>query len=100
MRGHHRIILEKTPRDIRLWTAAEREKVKDMFLEGYSDAEIAIKLGRTALAVGLQRHYMKLHKAQQPHKEFVIHDAMAEYYPRWYKRYLREQWAEQQTSAR
>lgn len=96
MRGHHRIKLDKTPR-VREWSAAEKEKVKDMFLEGYSDAEIAVKLGRTALAVGIQRHYMKLHKAHQPSKEFVIHDAMAEYYPTWYKRYLREQWKEQQS---
>ena len=99
MRGHHKLRLEKTPH-VRLWSATEKEKVKDMFYEGYSDAEIAIKLGRTALAVGSQRHYMKLHKAQQPHKEFVIHDAMAEYYPRWYKKFLREQWQEQQTSTR
>ena len=100
MRGHHRITLEKTPR-VRVWSAAEKEKVKDMFLEGYSDAEIAHKLGRTPLAVGLQRHYMKLHKAQQPHKEFVIHDAMADYYPTWYKKQLLQQWKEQQlTSSR
>lgn len=84
---------------MRVWSAAEKEKVKDMFLEGYSDAEIAHILGRTALAVGLQRHYMKLHKAHQPHKEFVIHDAMADDYPTWYKRYLREQWKEQQLTS-
>ena len=77
---------------MRVWSAAEKEKVKDMFLEGYSDAEIADKLGRTVIAVGLQRHYMKLRKAQQPHKEFVIHDAMAEHYPTWYKKYLLQQW--------
>lgn len=100
MRGHHRIKLEKTPR-VRVWSAAEKEKVKDMFLEGYSDAEIAVKLGRTALAVGIQRHYMKLHKAHQPSREFVIHDAMAEYYPTWYKKHLLQQWKEQQlTSSR
>lgn len=39
MRGHHRITLEKTPR-VRVWSAAEKEKVKDLFLEGYSDAEV------------------------------------------------------------
>ena len=65
-----------------------------MFNEGYSDKEIGEKLGRTAMAVTLQRHYMKLHKAKQPSREFVIHDAMAEYYPSWYKKQLREQWKE------
>lgn len=100
MRGHHRIKLDNTPR-VRVWSAAEKEKVKDMFHEGYSDAEIAVKLGRTALAVGIQRHYMNLHKAHQPSREFVIHDAMAEYYPTWYKKFLREQWKKQQlTSSR
>lgn len=84
---------------MRVWSAAEKEKVKDMFLEGYSDAEIAQILGRTPLAVGLQRHYMKLRKAQQPHKEFVIHDAMAEYYPTWYKKHLLQQWIEQQLTS-
>ena len=98
MRGHHRITLDNTPR-VRVWSAAEKEKVKDMFHEGYSDAEIAVKLGRTPLAVGLQRHYMKLHKAHQPSREFVIHDAMTEYYPTWYKKHLRQQWKEQQQTS-
>jgi hypothetical protein len=98
MRGHHQIKLEKTPR-VRVWSAAEKEKVKDMFFEGYSDAEIAHRLGRTTLAVGLQRHDMKLHKARQPHKEFRIHDAMAEFYPAWYKKHLLQQWKEQQQTS-
>lgn len=99
MRGHHRITHAKTPHNIRVWSATEKEKVKDLFHEGYSDAEIAVKLGRTPLAVGLQRHNMKLRKAQQPHKEFVIHDAMAEYYPTWYKKLLKQQWQEQQLTS-
>lgn len=40
MRGHHRLLIEKTPHNIRLWTAAEVEKLKVLFNEGYSDAEI------------------------------------------------------------
>lgn len=83
-----------------MWSLAEKEKVKDLFYEGYSDDEIAKKLGRTPLAVGLQRHYMKLRKAQQPHKEFRIHDAMAEYYPTWYNEKLKREWIEHQTSTR
>jgi hypothetical protein len=79
-----------------VWTDAEKEKVKDLFYEGYSDAEIAVKLGRTALAVGIQRHHLRLHKAYQPAKEFRIHDAMADFYPSWYKKQLREEWLQQQ----
>lgn len=100
MRGHHRIRLEKTPH-VRLWTPAEKETVKDLFYEGYDDAEIGAKLGRSAKAVGLQRYYMRLHKAKQPCKEFHIHSAIADYYPRWYRILLREKWEEeQQTSTR
>lgn len=100
MRGHHRLILEKGNR-VRVWTDAEKEKDKDLFYEGYSDAEIAVKLGRTALAVGIQRHHLKLRKAYQPTKEFRIHDPIADFYPTWYKNYLKEQWLKEQlTSSR
>lgn len=98
MRGHHRITLEKTPR-VRVWSAAEKEKVKDLFHEGYSDAEIAHILGRTAKAVSVERHYLGLHKKKQPQREFRIHDAMADYYPTWYKKHLLQQWKEQQQTS-
>jgi hypothetical protein len=94
----NKITLPSLPsHNIKVWSLAEKAKVKDLFFEGYSDDEIAAELGRTAKAVGIQRHYMQLHKAQQPHKEFRIHDAMADYYPRWYKLYLREQWEKKQS---
>lgn len=99
MRGHHRIIIEKTPHNIRLWTAAEVEKLKDLFNEGYSDAEIGEQLGRTGNSVAVKRYYLKLHKAYQPRKEFRIHDAMADYYPTWYKNLLKQQWQEQQLTS-
>lgn len=100
MRGHHRLIIEKTPHNIRLWTAAEVEKLKDLFHEGYSDAEIGKRLGRSDNSVAVKRHFLRLHKAHQPRKEFRIHDAMAEYYPTWYKEKLKREWIEQQTSTR
>lgn len=99
MRGHHRIIIEKTPHNIRLWTAAEVEKLKDLFNEGYSDAEIGKRLGRSDNSVAVKRHYLKLHKAYQPRKEFRIHDAMADYYPTWYKKLLKQQWQEEQLTS-
>lgn len=99
MRGHHRIIIEKTSRNIRLWTAAEVEKLKDLFHEGYSDAEIGERLGRSGNSVAVKRHYLRLHKAYQPRKEFRIHDAMADYYPTWYKKLLKQQWQEEQLTS-
>lgn len=100
MRGHHRLILEKIPHNIGVWSAAEKEKLKDLFREGYSDAEIGAKLGRTEKSVSVKRHHLGLHKAQQPRKEFRIHDAMADYYPKWYKKLLKQRWQEQQTSTK
>ena len=75
-----RIVFKKAV-NVRVWSAAEKECVRDMYREGYGDAEIGEKLGRSVQAVGLQRHFMGLHKAKQPGREFVIHDAMADYYP-------------------
>ena len=99
MRGHHHLIIEKTPHNIRLWTTAEVEKLKDLFNEGYSDAEIGARLGRSGNSVAVKRCYLRLHKAYQPRKEFRIHDAMADYYPSWYKKQLKQQWKEEQLTS-
>ena len=96
---HRKLVFAKQSQHLKLWSATEREKVKDMFFEGYSDAEIGEVLGRTAKSVGLQRYHLNLHKAHQPHKEFRIHDAMADYFPTWYKKYLLQQWKEQQQTS-
>lgn len=87
-----RLILEKQPHTLNVWTAAEKEKVKDLFFEGYTDEEIDSRIGRTAKAVGVQRCYLHLHKKRQPPKQFIIHDAMADYYPKWYKEHLKREW--------
>lgn len=81
-----------------MWTAAQKEKLRDLFFEGYNDEEIGTKIGRTAKAVGVQRCHMQLRKKRQPPKTFIIHDAMADYYPRWYKEYLKEQWEQSMCS--
>lgn len=94
-----RIIFANKTSHIRLWTAAEVEKLKDLFNEGYSDAEIGEQLGRTGNSVAVKRCYLKLHKAYQPRKEFRIHDAMADYYPTWYKKLLKQQWQEEQLTS-
>ena len=71
------------------WEATDKEVLREMFEEGCCDKEIAEKLGRTATAVALQRHYLGLHRSKQPGREFEIHDAMAEYYPAWYKKTIK-----------
>lgn len=79
---------------MREWTAKEREKVRDMFYEGYTDAEIAEALKRTEGAVVRQRCMLKLKKTARPRHTFYIHDAMAEYFPKWYKELLFKRWQE------
>lgn len=91
-----RLILEKQPHTLNVWTAAEKEKVKDLFYEGYTDEEIGNKIGRTAKAVGVQRCHMRLRKKRQPPKTFCIHDAMADYYPKWYMQHLKREWEKEQ----
>lgn len=84
-----------------LWSDADKERLRDLYFEGYTDEEIAEQLGRTATAVQGMRSLLKLKKTRQPHKVFRIHDAMADYYPTWYKKHLLQQWKEQQlTSSR
>lgn len=79
---------------MRVWSAAEKEKVKDMFLEGYSDEEIAEQLHRTVGAVVGMRSLLKLKKSKQVKRDFVLHDAMGDYLPKWYVDLKRKQWNE------
>lgn len=79
---------------LRQWSAKEKACVRDMYLDGYSDNEIADKLGRSIGSIGQQRHQLGLKRSTQPGKEFKICDAMAEYYPTWYKRLLKQRWQE------
>ena len=77
------------------WTASEKEKLRDLYYEGYTDGEIAEQIGRSPKAVCSVRCAMKLPKKMQGDKKFVIKDAMAEYYPTWYRKHLEARWREQ-----
>jgi IS30 family transposase len=90
-----RVILARQSKHIQVWTADEKAKVRQMFEDGYSDSEIGKALGRTEKSVELQRHYLGLRKKISRGQKFEINDAMAEYYPRWYKEHLKEQWKRQ-----
>lgn len=84
------------------WSDDERKVLAEMFYAGYPDEEIAHKLHRSAFAVGRQRAKLGLPKWKQPQpaEKFEIHDAMAEYYPQWYKDKLQKEWREKQTFTR
>lgn len=91
------IRITKTASNPNIWTRADKEKLRDLFFEGYNDEEIAKKMGRTPKAVCIQRSLLKLPKKRQPPRRFGIHDAMADYYPKWYKDYLIKQWEKEQS---
>lgn len=74
-----------------LWSNADKEKLRDLYYEGYNDEEIAEQLGRTATAVQGMRSLLKLPKKRQPEKEFYK-GVMADYYPKWYKDKLKREW--------
>ena len=85
------------------WSAEERKTVTDMFEDGYSDAQISAKINRTIKAIERQRSLMGLRrKANARNKvKFVIHDATVEFWPAWYKDYLKRQWeSREQMSSR
>lgn len=79
------------------WSDEERKIVADMFAKGYDDAEIAERLNRTKYAVGRQRTLvLGLCRSRKEHRaKFEINDAMAEYYPKWYREYLYKQHKQQ-----
>lgn len=81
------------------WTKEELATVRTMFEEGYTDEQIGERLGRTALAVGLKRSFFRLRKPMSPSTKFEINDAMADYYPNWYKEHLKAKWREQYTKS-
>ena len=49
------------------YTRAEKNLIKQMFEDGASDVEISQSLGRSAMAIGSQRHILKLHRRRVKH---------------------------------
>lgn len=78
----------------RIWEAKDKEKLKDLYYEGYTDEEIAEVLGRTKKAISRVRAELKLKARSRGNKEFVIHDAMGDYLPKWWKDILKKRWEE------
>ena len=84
-----------------IWSQADKEKLRELYYEGYNDEEIGKQLRRTPLAVRYMRYVLKLPKKRQPEKEFKFKGVMSDYYPEWYKEKLKREWQEeQQTSSR
>lgn len=80
---------KKNPNGSFLWSQVDKEKLRDLYHEGYTDEEIAIQLGRA------MRYALKLKLKSQPEKKFVIKDSMADYYPAWYLKKLKKEWDQQ-----
>lgn len=93
----NRIRLANKTTNIRRWSADELETLQALFNEGYSDEAIGEKLCRTAHSVIAKRCQLKLRRPYVPREEFHIHDAMVEYYPRWWILHLKKQWKEQRS---
>lgn len=84
-----------------IWSNADKEKLRDLYSEGYNDKEIGEQLGRTDKAVCYMRSVLKLPKKKQPEKHFVLKGVLSEYYPDWYIKQLKERWEKEQlTSSR
>lgn len=77
-----------------VWTDEERSIVAEMYGGGCSDEEISARIGRTIKAIERQRSLMGLVKKNSSARRsnFKISSATLEYWPTWYKRYLRKQW--------
>lgn len=86
------------------WNDEELAKLRQLFEQGYEDYAIAQEIGneRTEQAVKQKRHQLNLVRVRTiwAKDTFAINDAIAEYYPKWYKEYLYKQWLQQQTSSR
>lgn len=85
-----------------IWSDADKEKLCDLFHEGYTDEEIGEQLGRTAMAVCRIRHLLRLRIERRPNKIFKPKGVMADYFPKWYKDKLKREWEQKynQTSMR
>lgn len=84
-----------------IWSQADKEKLRDLYYEGYNDKEIGEQLGRTDKAVCYMRSILKLPKKRQPEKVFQLKGVMSDFYPEWYKQKLKREWQEKQlTSSR
>lgn len=77
------------------WSAEEKDMLRDLYHKGLSDEEIAEKIGRTKCAVANQRHELDL--PMHNTTRFEINDAMADYYPAWYREKKKREWEERYT---
>lgn len=74
------------------WDDEERGIVAEMFAQGCDDKQIGERLHRSAGAVARQRLLQGLRRAKHPPRKREVHtDAMAEYYPRWWREHLKRQ---------
>lgn len=82
-----------------LWSNADKERLRDLYYEGYNDEEIGLRVGRTVKAVCHMRSLLKLPKKKQPDKEFHLKGVMSDFYPEWYKLKLKKEWHDRQLTS-
>ncbi len=82
------------------WSEEEIQTLRDMHSKGCDDEQIAQRLGRSVHAVTLKRCALNLPKHKKERVKmchFEIHDAMADYLPKWWVNELKRRWREQFT---
>lgn len=75
-----------------IWEEADKEELRDLYFEGYTDEEIAEMMERTPSAVQRMRSLLGLVKKNQPPKRFTLKGVLSEFYPKFYKDKLRKEW--------
>lgn len=71
-----------------LWSEAEDKRLAELFAQGVNDATIAKELGRPEGGIKVRRQKLRLLRAAHDRERLKVLDAMADYYPRWYREQL------------
>lgn len=71
-----------------LWSEAEDKRLAELFAQGVDDATIAQSLGRPEGGIKVRRQKLRLLRNAHDRARLEVLDAMADYYPRWYREQL------------
>lgn len=71
-----------------LWSEAEDKRLAELFAQGVDDATIAQSLGRPEGGIKVRRQKLRLLRNAHDRARLEVLDAMADYYPRWYREEL------------
>lgn len=71
-----------------IWRAEEDKRLAELFAQGADDATIAKELGRPEGGIKVRRQKLRLLRNAHDRARLDVIDAMADYYPRWYREQL------------